>query len=77
MTEPPTIEHNPDEPPPDRSGNGVYWAWAVLLPVLWAIQLALGEIDWVSVGLGALTSALFVLVMIEYTGNKVPRWMRR
>ncbi len=71
------IEHDPDEPPRDTTGNGVYWGWAIVLPALWAIHLILGEVQWRSVGLGALTSGIFVLAMIEYTGNKVPRWMRR
>lgn len=79
MQKPPAkyIEHDPDEPTRYTSSKGVYWGWAVILPVIWLIHLTLGEINWRSVGLGALTSGIFVLAMIEYTGNKVPRWMRR
>jgi len=77
MNEPRIIDHDPDEPPPDRTGNGIYWAWCVILPVLWLIQLTLGEVDWQSAVLGGLTGGMFVIIMIAYTGNKVPKWMRR
>lgn len=79
MNEPPRdyIEHDPDEPPRDMTGNGVYWAGGAILIAIWAVYFFLGTIDWESVMLGGLTGGMFILAMIEYTGNKVPKWMRR
>jgi len=77
MNEPRIIDHDPDEPPPDRTGNSVYWAGLVILVAIWAVYLFLKGVDWESVMLGGLTGGMFVIIMIAYTGNKVPKWMRR
>lgn len=71
------IDHDPDEPPRDRTGNWPYWAGIIMLAVLWAGSLMVLAMDWHSVILGALTGGVLVGFMMEYTGNKVPRWMRR
>lgn len=76
-SEPPTINHDPDEPPPDRSWKGIPWVAALTVVILWIGNIALFDIDWRSVTLGALTGGTFVAVILEYTGNRVPRWMRR
>lgn len=77
MIEPPTIDHDPDEPPRDKTGNGIYWFWAIALPVMWAGNIAFNNVDWSSVAAGALTGGVFVLFIIAYTGDRVPKWMRR
>lgn len=79
MNKPPRdyIEHDPDEPPPDRSWKGLYWVAILVVAALWAGSLALFDIDRHSVLLGALTGGVVVAILLEYTGNKVPRWMRR
>lgn len=76
MTEPPVIEHDPDEPPRDTSGNTVYWASAFVLAALWAAYFLIGEYDWKSIALGVGTGAIIAIWAIEITGNKVPKWMR-
>ena len=76
MTEPPTIDHDPDEPPPDRSWKGLPWLFLLMLIVLWVGSIATMEIDWHSVVLGLLTGGAFIGFMIEYTGNRIPKWMR-
>lgn len=76
-SEPPTINHDPDEPPLDRSWKGIPWLFAAVLFLLWVGSLAVLSLDWHSVALGALTGGAFVGFVMEYTGNRVPRWMRR
>jgi hypothetical protein len=70
------IEHDPKEPPRDRSGMGIYWANFLILCVLWAWKL-LDGLDWQSVALGLWTGLFVAIWAIEMTGNKVPAWMRR
>lgn len=77
MNPPPIIDHDPDEPPPDRSGNWPYWAGIAMITALWAIAAATEEVDWYFTGLGALTGGTFVAIVLDYTGNRVPKWMRR
>jgi hypothetical protein len=71
------IDHDPDEPPRDRSGNGVLWMAGLMVSLLWLGSLTLLTLDWHSVTLGAVTGGVFVAIMTEITGNKVPPWMRR
>lgn len=71
------IEHDPQEPPRDRTGNGIFYAWAVLLPVMWGGFYYFDMLEWRSAVLGALTGGVFVAIMTEITGNRVPPWMRR
>ena len=75
--EPPVIDHDPDEPPLDRTGNWPYWVGFALLAVLWIGNLALFTLDWHSIVLGAATGGIFVAIVLDYTGNRVPKWMRR
>lgn len=72
----PVIDHDPDEPPPDTSGNGIYWAAFAALLLLWIGYLALIPIDWHSLVLGAASGLFLGIWGIAVTGNKVPRWMR-
>ena len=71
------IEHDPHEPKIDR-GNWIYWlAWAVVA-VLWVGALGVGlPIDWFSICLGAISTAVLIIHVTEKTGNKPPDWMRR
>lgn len=71
------IDHDPAEPPRDRTGNGVLWGAAAMVALLWAGSLTLMSVDWHSAVLGAVTGGVFVIIMNEITGNKVPPWMRR
>lgn len=71
------IDHDPKEPPRDRSGNGVVWAALGMLALMWVGSLTLMTVDWHSVILGALSGGFFIGAMTEITGNKVPPWMRR
>lgn len=71
------IDHDPDEPPKNRSGFGLYWANLAMLAMLWATQLYAGNMNWQSVALGLWTGLLLATWAIELTGNKAPRWMRR
>jgi hypothetical protein len=77
MTKPPTIEHDPNEPPRDRSGNWPYWSGAALVAALWVMTALTEPIIWRLVGLGAVTGGVFVAIILDYTGNRVPKWMRR
>jgi hypothetical protein len=70
------IEHDADEPPRDRTGNWPYWLGLALLMVLWIGNLLYVPLNWNSVALGAITGGGFVGFMMEYTGNRLPRWMR-
>lgn len=71
------IEHDAGENPKDTSGRGVSYALAVILPVLWGIFYFTGMLEWRSAVLGFGTGAVFIIIMTEITGNRVPSWMRR
>lgn len=72
MTEPPIIDHNPDE---RRLGNGIWWvAWGGLA-LLWAGYFAYHDFDRWSVFLGIATGGILASWAIETTGNKLPSWM--
>lgn len=77
MNQPPLIDHDPNEPPLDKSWKGIPWAFAAMVALLWGGSLAILTVDWHSVFLGALTGGGFVGFVLSYTGNRVPRWMRR
>ncbi|TIN88334.1 MAG: hypothetical protein E5X94_00580 [Mesorhizobium sp.] len=70
------IEHDPKEPPRDRTGSGVLWGSAGMVALIWLVFLTLVGVDWRSALLGGLTGGVFVAIMTEVTGNKVPPWMR-
>lgn len=76
MTKPPIIEHDQDEPPPDRTGNGIYWAAFLGLVFIWIASLATMTIDWHSFVLGGSTGLFIGIWGIAVTGNKTPKWMR-
>jgi hypothetical protein len=71
------IDHDPEEPPRDNSWRGLPIAFFAMLAILWVGSLAVLTLDWHSVALGALTGGAFAGAVIEYTGNRVPKWMRR
>ncbi len=71
------IDHDPTEPPRDKTGNGIYWGVSLALIAMWAASLATMTLDWPSLRLGALTGGIFIIVMTKLTGDKVPPWMRR
>jgi hypothetical protein len=71
------IEHDPDEPPRDMTGNWIYWAASAMVVLMWTINLLYIPLDWNSVRLGFLTGGVFMIVGRAITGDKVPSWMRR
>lgn len=71
------IEHDPKEPPRYKGGNGIFWALGVVIAALWTAFVAFQMLDWHSAALGFGTGAVFVIIMVEITGNRVPPWMRR
>lgn len=73
----PIIDHDPDEPPPDTSGNGIYWVLFIGIFVGWIAYLITGILDWPSAALGLGTGCALAIWAIAVTGNKVPKWMRR
>lgn len=70
------IEHDPEEPPRDRTGYAVYWANFALLALFWTGTLMLDILNWGTVALGVWTGAFIAIWSIDITGNKVPKWMR-
>ena len=70
------IDHDPEEPPRDRTGTWPLWLGAFMIAVFWVGNLLYMPMDWNSVCLGAITGGVFVIIMNEVTGNKVPKWMR-
>lgn len=77
MTKPPAIDHDPEEPPVDRSGNGVYWAAFALIVVMWALALFSGRIDYGSAVIGAATGGLFCIWAMDITKGRLPPWWPR
>lgn len=71
------IDHDPQEPPRDRTGNGVLWLAGGMVLVLWLGYYFFDMLDWHSAALGLGSGVVFVVIMTEITGNKVPPWMRR
>ena len=70
------IEHDPDEPPRDGTGNWLYWANLAVLVFCAAVYFLNGTPDWASIGLGAYAGIFIATWAIGITGNKVPKWMR-
>jgi len=63
------IEHNPHE---KRLTNGVWWALAIMLIVLWGGYFYFNAPDWWGVLLGLGSGSMLATWAIEKTGNKVP-----
>lgn len=71
------IEHDHDEPPRNKFGNGIYWACLGILVFMWTTYLFAKTPDWWAIALGG-SSGLFVAIWaMEITGNKTPEWMKR
>jgi membrane protein YdbS with pleckstrin-like domain len=70
------IDHDPDEPPPDRSGNTVYWASFAALAVICAGYFFYNTPDWWALAVGCAIGLFVAIWAIAITGNKVPKWMR-
>lgn len=70
------IDHDPKEPPRDRSGNGVWYFYFVFLAFFWAVFFVTSELHWNSFALGGVTGIFLVSWAVDITGNKVPPWMR-
>lgn len=71
------IDHDPNEPPPDRSGTTVYWAAFALLAVMWALALYSGRVDYGSAVIGAATGLAFGIWGMAVTGGRLPPWWPR
>lgn len=76
MSEPPIIDHDPDEPPPDRTGNGIYKLYFGALVIFWIAFFLTNELHWSSFALGGATGLFVAVWAIDITGNRVPKWMR-
>lgn len=76
MTEPPIIDHDPDEPPVDRGPGPWRWVFPVVAIVL-MLNIATRDIDWVSLLLGIGAGGIFTAWVLEITGNKVPASWRK
>ncbi|CUX21312.1 hypothetical protein CFBP6626_07195 [Agrobacterium tumefaciens] len=69
------IDHDPNEPKIDR-GPG---PWKIAFPVLavvFLLNVATREVDWVSIALGVAVGGVLTAWAIEVTGNKVPDWWK-
>lgn len=69
MTEPPIIDHIPNE---KRAGNGIWWVIWPLVAVGWIGTGYFFGFDWHQIALGAFTGGVLATWAIEITGNKVP-----
>lgn len=65
------IDHDPNEPPVDRTPGPWRWVMAILI-VGWAGYLYSFPVDWRSIALGVLTGAAIVAWAVDITGNKIP-----
>lgn len=72
------IEHDPHEPPPDRSGNASTWGGLLLIGLCWAVLLYVGfPFDWASLAIGAGTMAFLIAGARKLTGDRLPDWWPR
>jgi hypothetical protein len=71
----PTIDHDPNEPPVDRTRGPWWWVWPIVA-LLWAGTAYSFGFDWRSIALGFITGGLLAVWAIDLTGNKVPDWWR-
>lgn len=71
------IEHDQNEPPPDRSGNAVYWAAFGLIVAMWGLALFSGRLQFGSVAIGAATGLIFGIWGMTVTGGRLPPWWPR
>lgn len=75
MKEPRIIDHDPDEPPLDRSMNP--WPLLAIMVTVFGSIVWIGRgLDWPSVCLGGLAMLTFYGWTMEVTGNRIPKWLR-
>ena len=70
------IDHDPNEPPVDRSPGPWRWVFPVLLIGV-ALSAFTRGLDWVSFAGGVALGGVFTAWIIEITENKVPTSWRR
>lgn len=70
------IDHDPNEPPVDRT-RGPWLMAAVVLALLWAWYFYFMPFVWPALALGFMTGGIFTAWIIEITGNKTPASWRR
>jgi len=73
---PPTIEHDPDEPPRDMS-KSPWLLVSIICALMWTWLWYNNEIQWLQVGVGFYTGMMLMAWAIEITDNKVPASWRR
>lgn len=76
MSTPPTIDHDPDEPPIDRGPGPWRWVFPVIIAIFF-LNVFTRDMDWTSLALGFGAGGVFAAWVIEITGNKVPDSWRK
>lgn len=72
------IDHDPHEPPPDRSGNASTWGLIILFFICCAGLIWLRyPFDWLSGLMGGFAVFLVVSVGHKLTGDRLPDWWPR
>jgi hypothetical protein len=74
VSEPPLIDHIPNEQRPSKALWWVLWAAVILL---WVWYLYFFEFDWPAIAIGGFTMGVLITWSVEMTGNKVPGSWRR
>lgn len=72
----PMIDHDPDEPPKDKSKS----PWWIVWPMVGLLNLGYFtqfDVDWTGYAAGGLTFMVLASWAVDVTGNRVPKSWRR
>lgn len=69
------IDHDPNEPPVDRTRGPWWWVFTILLVGV-ALNAYTGALNWPSFAGGVAFGGVLAAWAIEITGNRVPNWWR-